>query len=97
MADVLNVDEKTVARYAARAYDPLPVRVDHAGRQYIYQAALASWVNRQDLPFGAYSELQRRKRLPGQRRLAGYTETGRMARTPAQRAGQSKAARRNQR
>lgn len=95
IASALRVDEKTAYRYSIRAYDPLPVRVDFAERYYIYQTALKSWINRQDLPCHAYHELRRVGRLPGQIRIAGHTATGRAARSPVQRAQISKAAKRN--
>jgi hypothetical protein len=66
ISQALEVDEDTAVSYAARAYDPLPVRYDHARRVWIYQAALGAWVHRQDLPYHAFHVLDAAGKLPGQ-------------------------------
>lgn len=64
IAAALDVSEDTAVSYSRRPYDPLPVRADFAERVYISKRALASWVNRHDLPAWAWAELDRVKRLP---------------------------------
>lgn len=97
IADALGCSAKTVQRLATRDYDPLPLRYDFLEREYIYENALKSWVNRQDLPAHAYHELHRLGRLPQQiRRAGGTTAKGATTtpRSPVQRAASGKVARR---
>jgi hypothetical protein len=79
IAEALRVIEKTARAYAARAYDPLPVRVDHARRYWIYQDALHSWVNRQDLPYHAHTLLEVVGALPSQQPAAEPTTLTKVA------------------
>ena len=88
----LDVDEDTAFSYSVRAYDPLPVRYDHAGRSYIEKIYADAWEHRQDLPAHAFHVLKAQGMLPSQRK-DGDADTSRPGRTkPAEAARRRKRA-----
>ncbi len=72
----LGVTDDTAQTYAKRNVDPLPVRYDHARRPYVLASATQDWIDRQDLPHGAYHALKARGALPEQQQRAPREEAG---------------------
>jgi hypothetical protein len=66
IAAALGVSVDTAMDYAARAYLPLVVYVDHAGRVWCPHANVNMFVNLMHLPLWAHRILRRVGRLPHQ-------------------------------
>lgn len=67
IAAPLEVSEDSVQRYAARAFDPLPVYYDHAERPCCRADAMRDWVSRQALFYASFHALREAGKLPSQR------------------------------
>jgi hypothetical protein len=58
IAFALGVSVRTAQMRASRNFDPLPVRHGHKG-PWAHLAALAAWVDRQDMAYTVHLEIQR--------------------------------------
>lgn len=75
IAGACEVSEDTVQRASKRNRDPLPVDYDAFHRPWIYRAALAAWLRRNNTPAPVYHALMKAGLHPSQDAAPQVTKT----------------------
>lgn len=82
IAQACEVSEDTVQRASKRNRDPLPVDYDAFGRPWIYRAALAAWLRRNNMAAPMYHAMIKAGLHPSQEPAKPTRETRKATVTP---------------